>query len=98
MWNDIDRLHAHHGPIVLGNQLLKLTEEVGETAEAYIGMEGLNARKGVSHTREDLLSELGDVIVTAAIAMVAASEGDPAKAREHFDRRMGELTARAGLG
>lgn len=97
LWEDIARLHAHHGPIVLSNQLIKLTEEIGEVAEAYIGMQGLNARKGVCRTRDDLLTELGDVIVTAAIAMVAASDGDPDKARKHFEHRVCELTTRAGL-
>jgi hypothetical protein len=31
-----------------GAALLKLTEEVGEAAEAFIGMHGLNSRKGVA--------------------------------------------------
>ena len=41
-------------------------EETGEAAEAFIGLRGFNARKGVCRTREDLLAELADVIITAA--------------------------------
>jgi predicted house-cleaning noncanonical NTP pyrophosphatase (MazG superfamily) len=40
--------------------LLKMAEEVGEAAEAYLGMTGLNPRKGVS--RGDGL----DPVITAA--------------------------------
>lgn len=48
---------------------MKLTEEVGEVADAFISMHGLNARKGVCRTRDDLLDELADVIITATVAM-----------------------------
>jgi NTP pyrophosphatase (non-canonical NTP hydrolase) len=43
-------------------RLLKLTEEVGEVADAFIGMHGLNGRKGVCRTRDDLLAELADAV------------------------------------
>lgn len=46
-------------------QVVKLSEEVGEVAEALIGMTGLNSRKGVTHTRLDVAVELGDVALTA---------------------------------
>jgi hypothetical protein len=41
MWDQIGRLHAHHGEVSAEVRLLKLTEEVGEAAEAFIGMHGL---------------------------------------------------------
>lgn len=50
-------------------QLLKLQEELGEVAEAYIGWMGLNPRKGVTHTKEDVGAELADVIMTAVVTM-----------------------------
>jgi NTP pyrophosphatase (non-canonical NTP hydrolase) len=34
-------LHEHHGEVPLEVRILKLTEEVGEVAEAFIGMRGL---------------------------------------------------------
>jgi hypothetical protein len=37
----VSRLHAHHGDVPAEVRLLKLTEEVGEAAEAFIGMRGL---------------------------------------------------------
>lgn len=50
-------------------RLLKLVEEVGEVGAAYIGVTGQNPRKGVTHTKEDVASELCDVILTAAVAL-----------------------------
>lgn len=41
-------------------QMLKLSEEVGEVAEAVIGAYGTNPRKGTTHTREDVQAELCD--------------------------------------
>ena len=54
-------------------QLLKLTEETGEAAEAFIGMHGLNSRKGVCPSRADLLAELADVIITASVTMTGVT-------------------------
>lgn len=45
MWEQVGRLHVHHGDVPAEVRLLKLTEEVGEAAEAFIGMHGLNSRK-----------------------------------------------------
>jgi hypothetical protein len=36
MWDEIGRLHACHGEVPVEVRLLKLTEEVGEVADAYI--------------------------------------------------------------
>ncbi|WP_063856833.1 MazG-like family protein [Streptomyces cyaneogriseus] len=58
-------------------RLLKLVEEAGEVAQAYIGTVGQNPRKGVTHTREDVADELCDVIITAMVALVSIAEGNP---------------------
>ena len=50
-------------------RVLKLVEEAGEAAAAYIGMVGQNPRKGVTHSLDDLLSELADVALTALCAI-----------------------------
>jgi len=52
-------------------RILKLTEEAGEVAQAWIGVTGQNPRKGVTHTRADVAGELVDVIVTAAVALTS---------------------------
>lgn len=52
-------------------RLLKLSEEVGEVAQAWIGVTGQNPRKGVTHSRADVADELVDVIVTAAVALAS---------------------------
>ncbi|WP_246150282.1 MazG-like family protein [Streptomyces qinzhouensis] len=50
-------------------RVLKLAEEVGETAQAVIGASGQNPRKGHSHTWRDVESELCDVVLTAMVAL-----------------------------
>jgi len=49
-------------------RVLKVVEEAGEAAAAYIGMTGANPRKGVTHTLGDVESELLDVALTALVA------------------------------
>jgi hypothetical protein len=96
MWEQVRRLHDYHGDIPVEVRLLKLTEEVGEAAEAFIGMQGLNSRKGTCRSRDDLLAELADVIITAAVAMSGIA-GDVDEAAGHLERRLAVVTARAGL-
>lgn len=50
-------------------RLLKLSEEVGEVAQAYIGVTGANKRKGITHTGRDVAKELCDVAITALVAL-----------------------------
>lgn len=50
-------------------RVMKVGEEYGEAVAAYIGMTGQNPRKGVTHSKTDLLMELADVTVTALCAM-----------------------------
>ncbi|MFE9886834.1 MazG-like family protein [Streptomyces scopuliridis] len=72
-------------------RILKVTEEAGEVASAYIGMTGQNPRKGVTHTIEDVQGELCDVILTAAVALASLSD-DPAGV---FDAKIRKVTERA---
>ncbi|MEU6543931.1 MazG-like family protein [Streptomyces sp. NPDC046859] len=56
----------------VGLRILKLTEETGEVAQAWIGFRGQNPRKRTTHTRPlpaDVADELCDVIITAAVAL-----------------------------
>jgi NTP pyrophosphatase (non-canonical NTP hydrolase) len=96
MWDQVGRLHAYLGEVPVEVRLLKLTEEVGEAAEAFLGVHGLNRRKGVCRSRDDLLDELADVIITAAVAMSGVT-GDVAEASRHLQRRLAAVTERAGL-
>jgi NTP pyrophosphatase (non-canonical NTP hydrolase) len=97
MWDRIQRLHEHHGDVPLEIRILKITEEVGEVAEAFIGVRGLNSRKGVCRSREDLLDEIADVIITAAVAMSAAADSSADEAAVHLERRLDVVTARIGV-
>jgi NTP pyrophosphatase (non-canonical NTP hydrolase) len=97
MWDRIQHLHEHHGDVPLEIRILKLTEEAGEVAEAFVGVRGLNPRKGVCRSHEDLLDELADVIITAAVAMSAVMDGGTDEAAAHLQQRLGVVTARAGV-
>ncbi|MGW0463948.1 MazG-like family protein [Streptomyces sp. NPDC003027] len=75
-WDTVDRLcawiAAHHDlppqqDVLL--RVLKLSEEVGEVAQAVIGATGQNPRKGTTHTWQDVEAELCDVIITAMVAL-----------------------------
>ncbi|MEU7302640.1 hypothetical protein [Streptomyces sp. NPDC007206] len=59
-------------------RLLKVTEEAGEAAAAYIGMTGQNPRKGVTHTCADVADELCDAIIAAAVALHSFTAHPPA--------------------
>jgi NTP pyrophosphatase (non-canonical NTP hydrolase) len=96
MWDETGRLAEWLGEAPLESQLLKLSEEVGEVAEAYLGMTGLNPRKGFSHTRDDLAGEVADVIISAAVALVRVT-GGPQQAQERFQAHLAGVLARTGL-
>src|SRR5579859_3166493 len=96
MWDEAGWLTEWLGAAPLESQLLKLSEEVGEVAEAYLGMTGLNRRKGLSHTRDDLAGEVADVIITAAVALVGVT-GGPDAARAAFGAHLAGVLARSGL-
>lgn len=74
-------------------RLMKLGEETGEVMQAYIGMQGQNPRKGVTHTASDVADELCDVIVTAMVALHAFSSA-PA---EHFAGKLRRITDRVDV-
>ncbi|MFE9623468.1 pentapeptide repeat-containing protein [Streptomyces sp. NPDC006527] len=66
-WLDADQPVGGREGLLL--RILKLSEEVGETAQAVIGATGQNPRKGTSHTWDDVGSELCDVVITALVAL-----------------------------
>ncbi len=67
----VDQLNTINGTgrEEVGLRILKVTEEAGEVASAWIGTVGQNPRKGVTHTREDVAGELADVVLTALVAI-----------------------------
>ncbi|GAA1364071.1 MazG-like family protein [Streptomyces beijiangensis] len=92
-WTTVDQLHAWLGEshtlppqedILL--RVLKLSEEVGEVAQAVIGATGQNPRKGTSHTWQDVEAELCDVIVTAMVALRTLTPQAPEVFAAHLDR------------
>ncbi len=75
-------------------QILKITEEAGEVAEAVIGVTGQNPRKGFSHSWQDVEGELCDVIITA---MVALTRVNP-QAATVFAEHLAGVAERSGQG
>ncbi|MEU7149144.1 MazG-like family protein [Streptomyces sp. NPDC045456] len=86
-------------PQEIALRILKISEEVGEVAQAYIGMTGQNPRKGVTHTREDVADELCDVAITALTALASLVDEPEAVFAAHLGRvqqRVSELEVRRG--
>jgi NTP pyrophosphatase (non-canonical NTP hydrolase) len=74
----------------LQSRILKLSEEVGEVAAAWIGATGQNPRKGTTHTMTDVADELADVCMTGLVA-IASIGFDPAVV---MARLIAKITAR----
>ena len=88
-WLDANRPHGGREGMLL--RMLKLSEEVGEVAEAVIGATGQNPRKGTTHTWDDVRSELCDVAVTALVALRTLTPD----AREVFTDHLARVTHRS---
>ncbi|WP_393099211.1 MazG-like family protein [Streptomyces sp. LN325] len=72
-------------------RILKLSEEVGEVAQAVIGATGQNPRKGTTHTWDDVRSELCDVVITGLVALRTLAPD----AREVFTAHLAGVTDRS---
>ena len=67
-------------------RVMKLSEEVGETTQAVMGVLGANPRKGVTHAWPDVEAELCDVILTAMVALATVTADARRVFAEHVDR------------
>ena len=74
----------------------KLMEESGEVGQAVGGWFGENPRKGVTHTRADVLAELLDVAVTALGAYESLT-GNAGSSIPALDAKLNMILERAGL-
>ncbi|MEZ3182155.1 MazG-like family protein [Streptomyces pimonensis] len=88
-WLDANRPADGREGLLL--RIIKLSEEVGEVAEAVIGATGQNPRKGTTHTWDDVRSELCDVAVTALVALRTLTPD----AREVFTDHLARVTRRS---
>ncbi|WP_434741254.1 MazG-like family protein [Micromonospora sp. SH-82] len=70
-------------------QILKIVEEAGEVAAAWIGTVGQNPRKGVTHTVDDVAAELADVAFTALVA-IAGLGRDPEQVMDDCSRKVAD--------
>lgn len=98
IWGTVDRVKRGldaangHDDHEITCRILKLTEESGEAAAAWIGVLGRNPRKGVDHNRNAVVAELADVAMAALVA-IASLDRDPrrvlAECAAKVDRRFG---------
>jgi NTP pyrophosphatase (non-canonical NTP hydrolase) len=84
------------GPHEDSMRVMKLMEEAGEAAAAYIGVTGQNPRKGVTHTQDDLLKELADVAITALCAIQHFTQ-DEAVTRAYLAAKVHGIITRSGI-
>ncbi|WTA86912.1 MazG-like family protein [Streptomyces antimycoticus] len=77
-------------------RLMKISEELGEVMQAYIGMVGQNPRKGITHKREDVAAEVCDVILSAAVALHLFADDPEAMMAEHAGRVVRRIEALGG--
>ncbi|CAM5524122.1 MazG-like family protein [Streptomyces purpurascens] len=91
LWEWLDTKRPVEGREGVLLRILKLSEEVGEVAEAVIGATGQNPRKGVTHDWDDVQSELCDVVITALVALRTLTP----EAREVFARHLKRVTERS---
>ncbi|MFJ9564817.1 MazG-like family protein [Streptomyces fuscichromogenes] len=91
LWTWLDANRRHGGETGLVLRMLKLTEEVGEVAQAVIGATGQNPRKGITHTWEDVQGELCDVVITALVALRTLTPD----AEGVFGRHLARVTERS---
>ncbi|WP_406153202.1 MazG-like family protein [Streptomyces sp. NBC_01023] len=85
-WNIIDalaaRFTAHDTERCLSLeeqwtlQVLKISEETGEAAQAVMGARGFNPRKGNSHTWQDAQDEVADVVITGMVSLARMRPDD----------------------
>lgn len=99
LWQQLERVNAWLDDENRGMpgddemRIMKLAEEVGEVAQAYIGMKGQNPRKGVTHTMDDVLTELADVAGTALCAIQHFTQ-DVDRTREILVRKFTQTAQR----
>lgn len=65
-------------------RLMKLSEEVGEVMEAYIGVVGANKRKGRTGGPDTVAKELCDVVITAMVALHDWTDSPELFLKEHL--------------
>ncbi|MDH6216600.1 MazG-like family protein [Streptomyces pseudovenezuelae] len=95
LWTWLEANRPAGGEAGMLLRMLKLSEEVGEVAEAVIGATGQNPRKGITHTWDDVQAELCDVVITALVALRTLTPDT----REVFAHHLARVRSRSlGVG
>jgi NTP pyrophosphatase (non-canonical NTP hydrolase) len=78
-WRELLDQRNGTGQLELSCRVMKISEEAGEVIEAWLGVLGSNPRKGTTHTVDDVVGELADVVFTSLTA-IASLGADPRQA------------------
>jgi NTP pyrophosphatase (non-canonical NTP hydrolase) len=83
----VQHLDEHNGcdETEQGLRILKIGEEFGEAAAAWIGYVGQNPRKGVTAELSDVGHELADIAVTTLVALASLGFDPVASLEEKLD-------------
>jgi hypothetical protein len=102
MFRDVEAINAwldesnDESPHEDSMRVMKIGEEYGEAVAAYIGMTGQNPRKRVTHTEDDLLKEIADVVVTGLCA-IQHFTGSREVTRAIVAEKLAYIIRRAGI-
>lgn len=91
--NNIDQ---PYGTVLLNRTVVKIAEELGEVADALIGWQGQNPRKGIYASKDDVTKELLDVALTALCAVEFMTDNNGKAMGKLFDHIKANR-ARAGI-
>lgn len=69
LFNEFDAEHDISDEEQWTLQVLKMSEEVGEAAQAVIGARGTNPRKEPTHAWQDVHKEVGDAAIACLVAL-----------------------------
>jgi hypothetical protein len=74
-------------------RISKISEELGEAIQAFIGYTAENPRKGKTHELDDVLDELADAALTAILAIQHFTNSSN-KTRQILQSKIGAIYAR----
>jgi len=83
----LDR-HNGYGAPELGLRVARVAEAAGTAVGAWLGLVGQHPRTGVTHTRDEVAAELGEVVLAALVALRSRGYDPAAVLRERAHARV----------
>ncbi len=83
----LDR-HDGYGAPELGLRVARVAEAAGTAVGAWLGLVGQHPRTGMTHTRDEVAAELGEVVLAALVALRSRGYDPAAVLRERAHARV----------